>query len=683
MQRLSEDRPAMRRTFLASITLAMIAALTPAPAFADGPKDNIATKVRPIPPAGVEIPTADRKELETGVKDLEAAIKQIPNMTDARFADAQIFVKAVDWALRYNEFQDVHEVAKAKALLKEGRERAEQLAAGKAPWETASGLVVRGYKSKIDGSVQPYGLVVPETIGDKKSAPHPLDIWFHGRNEAYTELNFIDERNHSRGQFTPPNTIVLHPYGRYCNASKFAGETDLFEAIKSVSERYAIDPNRICVRGFSMGGASTWHTAVHFAGQWCAANPGAGFAETTEFLRIFQNEIIQPTDYEKKLLHWYDSTDWAGNLFNCPTVAYSGEIDTQKQAADMMQKAMEREGLKLTYIIGPNTKHAYHPESAKIVSKLMADLVAKGRNETPKEVHFTTYTLKYNTQDWIIVDALQEHWLRADVVAKITGTNTIEIKTKNVAGLSIALPTGESPEHIDLSKPGSVTIDGDKIEFGKSAAPDFIYYHGFRRNADGKWVYSQKEGEGLAKQHDLQGPIDDAFMDSFIFVTPSGHSRNPKVENWVTGESQRAITEWRRQFRGDARVTSDTQLTDAEIAGANVVLWGDPTSNAVLHRIADKLPIHWDEKEIIVGDQKFPTDNHALILICPNPLNPRHYVVLNSGFTYREYDYLNNARQVAKLPDWAVVNLDTPPDTQKPGKIVAADFFDEFWKLRK
>ena len=103
-----------------------------------------------------------------------------------------------------------------------------------------------------------------------------------------------------------------------------------------------------------------------------------------------------------------------------------------------------------------------------------------------------------------------------------------------------------------------------------------------------------------------------------------------------------------------------------------------------LHRIADKLPIHWERK----GNRRrpiaaFPADNHALIFIYPNPLNPKRYVVLNSGFTYREYDYLNNARQVAKLPDWAVVNLDTPPDTQKPGKIVAADFFDEFWKLKR
>ena len=44
------------------------------------------------------------------------------------------------------------------------------------------------------------------------------------------------------------------------------------------------------------------------------------------------------------------------------------------------------------------------------------------------------------------------------------------------------------------------------------------------------------------------------------------------------------------------------------------------------------------------------------MLIYPNPLNPKKYVVLNSGFTFREFDYLNNARQIPKLPDWAVVD---------------------------
>jgi len=70
-----------------------------------------------------------------------------------------------------------------------------------------------------------------------------------------------------------------------------------------------------------------------------------------------------------------------------------------------------------------------------------------------------------------------------------------------------------------------------------------------------------------------------------------------------------------------------------------------------------------------------------LALIYPNPMNPERYVVLNSGFTYREYDYLNNARQVPKLPDWAVFDLNTPPNSQRAGAIADADFFGEQWQL--
>ena len=68
-------------------------------------------------------------------------------------------------------------------------------------------------------------------------------------------------------------------------------------------------------------------------------------------------------------------------------------------------------------------------------------------------------------------------------------------------------------------------------------------------------------------------------------------------------------------------------------------------------------------------------------MIYPNPLNPKHYIVLNSGFTFRESTLSSNARQVARLPDWAIIDLRTPPDADKPGKIEAADFFGEQWEL--
>ncbi len=61
------------------------------------------------------------------------------------------------------------DVAKAKSLLKRGMDRADALLpsrglhTGPAPgmWQAGHGPVALGYISKIDGSVQPYGLVVP------------------------------------------------------------------------------------------------------------------------------------------------------------------------------------------------------------------------------------------------------------------------------------------------------------------------------------------------------------------------------------------------------------------------------------------------------------------------------------------------------------------------------------------
>src|SRR5262249_23587805 len=114
---------------------------------------------------------------------------------------------------------------------------------------------------------------------------------------------------------------------------------------------------------------------------------------------------------------------------------------------------------------------------------------------------------------------------------------------------------------------------------------------------------------------------------------------------------------------------------------SNLVLWGDPSSNKVLAKLAGRLPIRWDSKGIQVGSATYAADQHVPVLIYPNPLNPARYVVINSGFTYREYDYLNNARQVPKLPDYAVVDIKVPVSSRAPGGIVTAGFFDETWKL--
>ena len=204
------------------------------------------------------------------------------------------------------------------------------------------------------------------------------------------------------------------------------------------------------------------------------------------------------------------------------------------------------------------------------------------------------------------------------------------------------------------------------------------------RKSGSRWelVEEAEDFSKLRKRHDLQGHIDDAFMDSFLMVRPTGKALNEKVGAWANAEMTRAIEQWRRQFRGDARVKDDSAVTDADIAAHHLVLWGDPASNQLLAKIADKLPIHWDAKTVKAGKESFAAASHAPVMIYPNPLNPKKYIVINSGFTFREYDQLNNARQVPKLPDWAVVDVNTPPNSRWPGKVVDAGFFGEKWELQ-
>jgi len=633
-----------------------------------------ARPVKQIPPPGIEISAQDRVALQAGLDHLQSEIAKLHG--NPLLPDVMIYREAVRFALDYNEFFNPNEVAKARTLLEHGEERARELAEGHPAWVAATGLVVRGYVSKVDQSVQPYGLVVPASYSP--NAPHRwrLDLWFHGRNETLTQLNFLADRERSLGEFAPRDTIVLHLYGRYCNASKFAGETDLFEAMDAVKRQYPIDEDRILDRGFSMGGASAWHVGAHFAGLWAAVAPGAGFSESEQYLKLKLTGPDALPVWEQKLLRLYDATDYATNLYNTSTIAYNGEIDPQKQAADLMEKAMAEDGLRLIRIVGPQTAHKYHPDSKIELGKMLDEIAARGRDPYPRKIRFTTWTLAYNRMKWVTIDGLAQHWARARVNAELDGDRGVSLETGNVTALTLDMGPGSCP--LDAAQKPTVTIDGQKLTVPGPMSDRSWTLH--LRKSGGKWAAADSAAAaGLHKVHGLQGPIDDAFLDRFVFVTPTGTPLAPETAAWVSSEEKRAITEWRREFRGDAQVRDDRNVSEDDIQRSNLVLWGDPNSNSVLARIAAKLPVQWTAAGVVANGKHYPATD-AAILIYPNPLNPKKYVVLNSGFTFREADYASNAMQTPKLPDFAIVDTTTPADRKWPGKIVEAGFFNEDWQ---
>src|SRR5687768_8031352 len=81
-----------------------------------------AQNIKQIPPPGIEVPAADRAEIEAGVKQLGeviTALRKNPKSA-AELPNVEIYHKSADWALRYNEILDAKQIPIAKEHIKQG-----------------------------------------------------------------------------------------------------------------------------------------------------------------------------------------------------------------------------------------------------------------------------------------------------------------------------------------------------------------------------------------------------------------------------------------------------------------------------------------------------------------------------------------------------------------------------------
>jgi dienelactone hydrolase len=614
----------------------------------------------------VQPPSPDEtREIEKKLSDLSARIQGLrARKTDpALLADVDIYRKAAEYMLRFpEEFASQAFVTDTRAALDTGMARARELDAGSPSWPNRKGHLVRAYVSRVDGSVQPYGLTIP--LSYDGSRPVRLDIWQHGTNRTLNEVAFITQQQADRPIPADQDYIQLEPLGRTNVSYRWAGEADLFESLASVQQRYNIDPNRIVLRGFSMGGASSWHLGLHHPGRWAAIEAGAGYTETRRYGR---RDNLPP--YQDAMLHYYDAVDYALNAFNTPTVGYGGEIDAQLQASVNIREQLATEGfrfqqdgpyrfvtndLRALFLVGPKTGHAWNPDSKAQSNAFIANAL-QSAGTPPSHLRFVTYTTRFNRSHWLTVESLEETYTRAEVDARRSedGTQYV-VSTRNVNRI-----------RFEASR-GTFTIDGQRLTAGPNPSLE---------KKNGRWAMAGAPAAGLRKVHGLQGPIDDAFMDGFLCVRPTGRPWHPVTQQWAAQTLDVFRQNFAKWLRGDVRVKDDRAIAASDVADYHLILFGDPGSNSVIAQIIGKLPIRWTETEIVVGARKFAAADHIPVLIYPNPLNPKRYVVINSGHTFGDADFRGtNAWLYPRLGDYAVLT--------ETGDVALSGFFDEQWRFR-
>lgn len=633
---------------------------------------------------------ADLKPIQDQNDKLRAAINALREKPElqtrdgqALLADVAVFEKAASWMLRFEEFPKKDYIDQLRKVVEKGDARAGKLQQEKADWQLQSGTTVRGYVSAVDSSVQPYAITLPDGVNPKEARRWPLHVVLHGRADQMNEVNFIhrmDGKPLSKKDDPPPqNWIQLDVYGRGNNAYRWAGETDVFEAMADVKRRFRIDEDRITLHGFSMGGAGAWHLGMHYPSLWSSVGPGAGFVD---YYRYQKKDPDKPNqrlpEPQHTTLGIYDSIDYALNAFNVPVCTYGGENDPQLLAGASMTEAAKQLNVPIRLIVGPKMGHAFDPESQKQFMAFHLENSAKGKPRfgERKHIRFTTRSLRYNTCDWLTIEEVETVYAPSVVEAKVNEAGDVEIATTNVRALRLVRDAGTD-----------AIIDGTVLEC--RAAADGLLPDVYFVKTDAEWqVLGYEDSRGFSsnpehhKRHGLQGPIDDAFMSSFVCVRGTGKPWNENAQQWANWTLDRFSREFAQWMRGDVRIVNDSAVDEKLMATNHLILFGDPGSNAVLKKILSDLPLKWTKDGIRIGNQEWASADHGLSLIFPNPLNPSKYVVINSGNTFHDREFRStNANIFPRLGDIAVQKITADTSGGFDEQTVWADVFDTNWHL--
>ncbi|WP_010584993.1 prolyl oligopeptidase family serine peptidase [Schlesneria paludicola] len=625
---------------------------------------------------------AQRVALERKAKEQRSHLEPLSKQSSSEWSDAAIFSKGLDWALRYDRDFTAADVEQMERAVRRGQQRLDAINQGRHPWTIRHGKIALGYRSVVDGSVQPYGVVVPKSYDGK--TPIRLDVVLHGssRPVGISELRFIarfDEGDDETA--SPPDQpfIELHPLGRVENCYRWSGETDVFEAIEDVCRRYQIDRTRIVLRGMSMGASGTWHLGLKHPDRFIALGPYCGYVDTHKFSQtpIPGFVVVGPLpEHQEQGLHMLDSVDYAANAGVVPAIACIGGKDVFFQAHVIMHEAMAREGLTMTNLISPDTGHVIDPVTQTEQLRQIAEHAAVGYQARGK-LRFVTWTLKYGRCHWLQILGLKQHYARAEFSARMENDVLIIDEPLNIS--KFAIDVAKLPAF-----PKSVRIGG--IELPVKLLPSNQPQSMVIASRDGRWQWDESPLSRTVKRPGVQGPIDDAFATPFLCVRGTGQAWNQAAGSYADASLKRFADEWHHYFRGELPIKNDIDVTAEDWESKNLILFGDPGSNSLITRVLSDLPLKWTRESLQFAGMTYPASDHLPALIAPNPLPgaDNRYVVLNSGHTFRESDLAKfNYLLFPRWGDWAVLKLDSTQSFDRgwDDNVVKAGYFDESWGI--
>ncbi|MBX9627929.1 MAG: hypothetical protein K2X82_29285 [Gemmataceae bacterium] len=508
---------------------------------------------------------------------------------------------------------------------------------------------IRTLRSPVDGQLLFYLFRLPRGYDPAKR--YPLDVALHSGAALTWRAGWVDGApSDDPKRAGGDGRIWVSPCGRGNNGYIGMGDAAVVAAVRDVTARYAVDPDRVTVGGSSMGGTGGFRLAALHPDLFAAAHSLTGGAN-----------YLGPAGDGR-----YDATLLLDNYANTGVCIWDapkeGWFKQNRAFADgLRDRAAKLPGsYPVRELTDPTGGHGTIDK--KLVAEGWEWVRKQKRDPHPKRVVYKTYSLRYDGAYWVHIEAVDNPAAPARVEAEVGPGGAVRVAAENVARLRLDL----GRELVGDAPGVSVTVNGGPAVMVKPGAAVRLARDGDRWAPAGP-----PDPKAVEKRHGLSGPVGDVFLDGPVLLVHGPGVEAAKQVDAAVGRLFGPGDGGAVLHTGFER-KADQDVTPADLADKHLVLFGTPKENAVVAKVADRLPVKFLADGVEVRGKAYRGPGVGLTMVYPNPLNPERYVLLVPS------DYAGGSP--LDLPDY-LVGRRVEAKGRVSQQVLAKGWFDARWRL--
>lgn len=473
----------------------------------------------------------------------------------------------------------------------------------------ATDINIRTFRSRIDGSVQPYAIRPAENSSQLELDTPGVILTLHDAGVSCEE--YIT-------RYAPKSWAhVIAPQGRRPHGFDWEAwsRIDFLEAFADAEKHYPCDPLRTCLTGRGMGGHGVWHLGVTYPDMFAAIGPSGGWISFWSYGGGMAEFAQKPSAIEAMLLRGYapsDTTELVTNLAGVGVYVLhdSAEVHVPVEQARFFRERLAEFHANFVYQEPTTAELAAHNSSddwPRMVEFFEHSQRTTSRDQTM--IDFTTADPGISACcDWVTIDAQAEQLIASHVTMHHDrDANAFVGSTQNVSRLAI------DTKQLAAGQMANVTLDDQQLQGLRRPTDDEKLW--FERH-DGKWSATGPPAATVKRA--VRNGTFNAVIDHNVLLV-YGTKGNDEENRWAQAKARFDAETF--YYRGNAtlEVMPDSQFSVQDHADRSIILYGNAETNSAWATLLPDCPVDVKRGTVRVGDRTESGDDLAVLMVRPRP----------------------------------------------------------------